>query len=104
MEVSVTVANRPPVLTPDIATVRSGGAVVVDVLGNDADPDGDALTVVGIETSVPGTTVTVGPDGRVTYRSAPGFVGTDELRYTVADEGGGRTTSTLTVTVTAARP
>ena len=102
VEVSVTVANRPPVLTPDIATVRSGGAVVVDVLGNDADPDGDALTVVGIETSVPGTTVTVGPDGRVTYRSAPGFVGTDVLRYTVADEGGGRTTSTLTITVTAA--
>lgn len=42
-------ANRPPVATRDIAAVRPDGSVLVDVLANDADPDGDVLIVQGVE-------------------------------------------------------
>ena len=41
--------NRAPVATRDIAAVPPSGSVLVDVLANDADPDGDVLIVQGVE-------------------------------------------------------
>lgn len=44
-----TAKNRPPVATRDVAAVQSDGSVLVDVLANDVDPDGDVMVVQGIE-------------------------------------------------------
>jgi hypothetical protein len=41
--------NRPPVAARDLAAVRADGSVLVDVLANDIDPDGDVMVVQGIE-------------------------------------------------------
>ncbi|MBS4754148.1 fibronectin type III domain-containing protein [Nocardioides sp. zg-ZUI104] len=41
--------NRPPVATRDVAAVRPDGSTLVDVLANDADPDGDVMIVQGVE-------------------------------------------------------
>lgn len=41
--------NRSPVATRDVAAVQSDGSVLVDVLANDVDPDGDVMVVQGIE-------------------------------------------------------
>jgi hypothetical protein len=40
--------NRPPVVSPDTAKVVVGRSVIVDVVANDVDPDGDPLTVVSV--------------------------------------------------------
>src|SRR5262245_64640820 len=40
--------NRAPVATNDIAGLKLGATFVGNVLGNDADPDGDSLTVSGV--------------------------------------------------------
>ncbi|QYJ05600.1 fibronectin type III domain-containing protein [Nocardioides panacisoli] len=40
--------NRPPVATRDVAAVQSDGTVLVDVLANDVDPDGDVMVVQGV--------------------------------------------------------
>lgn len=40
--------NQPPVAMRDIAAVRDEGSVLVDVLANDTDPDGDVLVVQGV--------------------------------------------------------
>jgi hypothetical protein len=41
--------NRPPVTTRNVAALKSDGSVLVDVLSNDIDPDGDVLVVTGVQ-------------------------------------------------------
>ena len=41
-------ADRPPVAVADTATTTAGTSVVVAVLANDSDPDGDPLTVASV--------------------------------------------------------
>jgi Ca2+-binding RTX toxin-like protein len=72
--------------------------VVIDVLENDSDPDGDALTIDGTPTATNGT-VTVNPDGTITYTPNENFNGEDTITYTVRDPAGNTATSTVTVTV-----
>lgn len=95
--IDVTPVADPPVANDDTATVISGQAVVIDLLENDTDADGDALTVAIVSGPANGT-VTVGVDGLVTYTSAPGFVGTDTFTYIASD--GARQSGVATVTIT----
>jgi hypothetical protein len=37
--------NKPPIAKDDVLGVRPGGTTVLNVLGNDVDPDGDVMTV-----------------------------------------------------------
>ena len=43
--------NRPPVAVDDVASVPRGGAVKIEVLANDSDPDGDRLMLESIVAS-----------------------------------------------------
>ena len=56
---TVTVTIRPsttdPVATDDGAGVPAGGSVTIDVLANDSDIDGDALTVTAVGAATNGT-------------------------------------------------
>jgi hypothetical protein len=68
---------------------------------NDADPDGDPLTVESISpTTSAGGTVAVAA-GVLTYTPPSGFQGTDSFTYTVSDGRGGLTPGTVKATVTA---
>ncbi len=60
------------------------------VLANDADPDGDTLTIEGIADQPGHGSATLEPDGTVTYRPDPGFTGTDQFTYIVLDTEGAR--------------
>jgi hypothetical protein len=104
---TVTVApppNRPPVTAPDtLAVVGTNGASgSVNVLTNDADPDGDPLTLVGQPTQ-PGTTargaLNCTAAGVCTWQSVGTSQGTAVFTYTVSDGRGGTATGTLTLTV-----
>lgn len=90
--------NLNPVLVDDTATTEEDTAVVVDVLGNDSDPEGDPLSVTGTSTPANGSVVING-DGTVTYTPDTGFVGTDTFDYTVTDGQGNVSSATVTVTV-----
>ena len=96
---SVTVVPMPdaPVAGNDTATVAEDGTVVIPVLGNDSDPDGDALAVTGA-TSTDGIASTDGTT--VTYAPAPDATGVHTVTYTVGDGTGRSDTATVTVTVT----
>ena len=99
--VTVTVTpqpNRPPVAVDDAATTVSGQPVVVNVLANDSDPDGDTLTIIGVTTPASGSVVANGSS--VTYTPAAGFVGTDRFTYTIDDGRGGTATAAVTITIT----
>ncbi len=98
--VTPTLLNSPPVATPDSATTRRDTAVTIAVLGNDRDPDLDALALVGVARPANGT-ATINADGTATYVPDSGFVGTDVFTYTMTD---GTDTAVGTVTVTVVEP
>lgn len=99
--VAVTVApvNDPPTAVSDVATVRANDSVVIDVLANDTDVDGDPLTVASVTAGAFGS-VAVGSDGRVTYTPDADVAGEDAFEYTASDGSGGTATATVAVTVT----
>ena len=75
------------------------------VLGNDTDPDLDALSVIAFSAvSAEGGSVSMNADGSFTYTSAPAFTGVDTFTYTIGDGKSGTDTATVTITVTPATP
>ncbi len=84
VEVTVTPVNDAPEAVPDFAATPLDTPVVVDVLANDTDLDGDVLTIVGVPTSTDGTVV-VNPDGTITFTPNSGFVGVAVVSYTMTD-------------------
>jgi hypothetical protein len=83
------------------ATTAENTPVVIDVLANDHDPDGDPLTVVGLTQPANGSAA-LNPDQTVTYTPTAGFIGTDDFTHTIADPHGATDSATVTVTVLAA--
>lgn len=98
--VTVLASNDPPDAADDSAATTAGNGVVVPVLANDTDPDGDPLTVLTSTAPANGTATCTA--SACTYTPSAGFLGTDTFTYTVADGFGGTDTATVTVTVTAA--
>ncbi|MEW8297072.1 MAG: retention module-containing protein, partial [Candidatus Thiodiazotropha sp.] len=99
--VTVGAVNDAPFASDDSVGTNEDTPVTVDVLPNDSDPDGDALTVVSVTQGVNGA-VTIDPvSGNPVYTPNPDFNGTDTFTYTVDDGNGGTDTATVTVTVAA---
>jgi subtilisin-like proprotein convertase family protein len=89
--------NRAPVAANDTATTAAGTPVTVDVLANDSDPDGDALSISGVTGAVGGTAVIT--NGRVVFTPAAGFSGTGSFTYSIADGRGGAATAAASIAV-----
>jgi outer membrane protein assembly factor BamB len=83
---------------PDSVTASPTGTL--DVLANDSDPDGDALTVVATTQPARGS-VTCSALGACLYTSASREPGTDSFTYTVRDAQGEEAAATVTVTIEA---
>ena len=79
--------NRPPIARTDIARTRSGVPVLIEVVANDSDPDGDIIAVESIRTQPTGGTARV-EDGAVVYTPSDTFAGTDRFTYSLVDAGG----------------
>lgn len=71
-------------------------SIVIDVLANDTDPEGEDLIVTQASGPTHGSVV-INPDSTVTYTVASGFPGPDSFTYTIMDESGGTDTATVTV-------
>ncbi len=89
--------NTPPVARPDSPSTVAGQPVVVNVLSNDTDAEGDPLTIVSVTQPSNGTVVCT--TSVCTYTPEVGFSGTDTFTYTVSD---GTDTSVGVVTVAVA--
>ena len=95
--------NGPPDAVDDTTVTDYQTSVKVTVLGNDSDPDGDALTVVDNSEPSNGSAV-LNEDGTFTYTPDDGFTGTDSFTYTITDGNGGEDTATVTIEVGGAPP
>jgi uncharacterized membrane protein len=89
--------NRDPLAENDAAITARGVPVTIDARVNDADPDGDPLTLVAWTQG--GNGEVIGDNGLLTYTPNEGFDGSDSFTYTIDDEHGGQGTATVTVTV-----
>jgi hypothetical protein len=87
--------NHPPITQNDIASVQTCGDVIVDVVANDSDPDGDPLSL----TAVTPQAFSIYSPTEIEYLSGPN-PGTKTATYTVQDSHGATATGTLTITVT----
>ena len=88
--------NSPPTAVDDsVSIARRIGVKVVDVVANDTDPDGDALTVTAV-TSPWNAHVQIRSDGQLTITAEQHGTGT--FTYTVSDGNGGTDSGTVTVT------
>ncbi len=100
--ITVTPVNDPPVATDDTATVNEDAiATPIDVLGNDRDPDRDALTITAATQPANGTVVITGGGTGLTVEPAANASGPITFTYTISDGHGGTDTATVTVTVLA---
>jgi VCBS repeat-containing protein len=99
VSIEVTPMNDAPVATNDTVTVTEDIAIVVNVLANDQDVDGDELVAKLVDAPSNGT-VTINGDGTFTYLPSLNFTGVDAFTYQVSDGEleSGMATVTLDVT------
>ncbi len=94
--------NRAPGAVNDAYTIECNVPSTFNVLVNDTDPDGDALTITSV--TAPGKGTAAISAGRIVYTpSASTCVGAvDSFTYAISDGRGGSSTATVAVTVKAA--
>ena len=94
---TVTPVNDPPDAEDDEAETLEDEPLVIDVLANDTDVDGDPLRIVSATAPAHGTATARA--GGVRYAPALNYHGQDSFDYTISDPGGLTDTATVTVTV-----
>ncbi|WP_016710209.1 Ig-like domain-containing protein, partial [Pseudoalteromonas haloplanktis] len=93
------VVNSAPTTTADSASTNDRTDIVIDVLSNDTDADGDTFTVTDAIANQ--GDVTINPDNTLNYQPKPGFEGMDFITYTVTDSKGASSKGEVKVTVKA---
>jgi len=97
--------NDDPTAAPDLATTPEDSSVAVDVVLNDSDVDGDALTIVDARAvdhpnhSLSGAGISI-DDQQIVVEPQVDQWGSLLIQYTIADAAGATASSTLIVDVT----
>ena len=102
----ITPVNDPPIANNDTATTQSNQPVIINILANDSDIDGNSIslssfdkissqngTIIREENGTPNNLT----DDKLLYTPAIGFSGTDSFSYTISDD---TETSTAIVSIT----
>lgn len=97
----IDLSSQAPIGGDDSATTEMETDVIIDVLANDTDPDGDALSVDGIVQPIHGQVFDNG-DGTLTYRPGLEFTGTETFKYWATDGFGNFTPVSVSVETTPA--
>ncbi len=100
--VTITVAvgavpNSDPVAEDDTGTVDEDSTILIDVLANDSDEDGDTLAIDSFTEASDGTIAQEGDSIR--YTPDEDFNETDSFTYTIRDGNGGTDTGTVNITI-----
>ncbi|BAV05896.1 gliding motility-associated C-terminal domain-containing protein [Filimonas lacunae] len=94
-------SNSAPTALDDSATTVQNTPVVINVPGNDSDPDGtlNLATVTVITPEAHGSLSVNTSNGQVTYTPTTNYFGNDEFTYTINDNSGA-TSNTAVVRIT----
>lgn len=94
VNISIAAVNDAPITAPDSGATREGVPVIITVLANDTDVEGNTLTVTAV--GAPGALLA---GGIVSYTPGANFTGTAAFSYTVSDGQGGTANGQVTVVV-----
>ncbi len=97
VQVTVDALNDAPILEDDTAQTALNTNVIIPILANDSDPDGDLLTVTSATS--PNGSVGINDDGTLSFTPSEGFTGSAEIIYVVSDGNGGAAAATVNVSV-----
>jgi YD repeat-containing protein len=98
--VTQTGTNQPPTAVPDSVTINSNTPVIVHVLANDTDPDGDVLAIQSLSPSgTLGAPVITGSGTTVTFTPPLNYSGADSFGYAITDGHGHVASAPVTVTI-----
>ncbi|UCD37403.1 MAG: tandem-95 repeat protein [Fidelibacterota bacterium] len=101
VRVTVEGQNDDPVALDDEAITLEDMAVLISVLSNDVDIDGDTLSVISTESGENGLVSIAAGDTAVVYTPEKDFNGSDTFAYVVGDNNGGYDSAVVTVIITA---
>jgi VCBS repeat-containing protein len=96
--INVVGVNDAPVAINDSFSLSEDGVSTGNVLVNDSDPDGDALSVV-LVAGVANGTLALNADGSFTYTPNPNFSGSDGFTYRARDAALDSNVATVTIQV-----
>jgi VCBS repeat-containing protein len=99
--ITVGAVNDAPTAADDAYATDEDATLTVaapGVLGNDSDPEGDALTAVLVTAPAHGT-LTLNADGSFEYTPAANYNGADSFTYQASDGALDSNTATVTITV-----
>lgn len=102
INVEVTPVPDPPIAVDDVVSTLINTSIIIEVLENDSDPDGDIITGVVIIDGpfVEGATATVDFGLlNVNYVPATDFIGIDSFQYLITDPTGRTDTAWVFITI-----
>src|SRR6185295_11314628 len=97
VSITVTPVNDAPVAVDDSTSTPRNVPVLIPVLANDSDVDGDFLSITGTSPTN-GTASIVGTN--VLFTPFSNFVGVATIGYSITDGNGGNASALITVNVT----
>lgn len=86
-----------PIIVDENITVHSGQTILIDVLANDSDPDGDTLILDQVDDPAHGVTTKI--NGKVQYTANVGHTGPDIFWYGVHDGYGHNGAGKVMITI-----
>ena len=89
--------NVPPVAQADAVTANEDVPILIDVLANDTDADGNALFITAVGAAANGTVAI--ENGKLRYTPNANFFGTDSFTYDIADGFGGTSSAEVDITI-----
>ena len=100
VHVTITAVNDKPDAVGDAKTLdEDAGATAIDVLGNDDDIDGNALTITSVTQGAKGSVSITGGGTGLSYTPAPNANGADSFSYTISDGHGMSDTADVSITI-----
>jgi formylglycine-generating enzyme required for sulfatase activity len=89
--------NNPPIAVDDNSSVTENSVVMIDVLANDSDPDGDSLNVLSVGTPIRGTALIT--NNQIKYTPFTNYAGPDFFSYKIEDTSGATSSAMIYVDV-----
>lgn len=98
MTINVNDINFPPEANNDNARTLEDNPVVIDVLANDNDDDGDDLTIQSLP-SIANGTIEITNDKKILFTPAENYFGSFSFQYEISDEAGATDQATVNIIV-----
>ena len=99
ISITVNPINDQPMAMADQADTQEDTSVIIKVLSNDQDIDGDELSVVAITSLPTRGTALINGDNTITYVPQDNHNGLDSFVYKISDGHGGENTATVSVDI-----